>query len=159
MLNFFNKCLMWRKKGNLRFYQTRTPCRCRDLLGNTVYVGIVSVCDSQLLRTRAATFLMWPHIFVLIMGQGTHDHIFSDVPDLGGWKSRIKGALILMLPPMLCDFVLWLPTCGSCNMWGKELCGGGRSYELKPCFLLFENSLNTRGWLSLLNRSLSHLIR
>lgn len=122
-------------------------------LFNTVYVEVVSVYDSQLLRTRAAMFLTWPHIFVFDNGtRNTWSH-FSDVPDLGGWKSPIKGALILMLPPMLCDFVLWLPTGGSCNMWGSELLGRGPSYELKPSFLLFENSLNIRGWLSLLNRS------
>lgn len=71
---------------------------------------------------------------------------FSDVPDLGGSKAHIKGkwALILTLPTMLCNLVLLLPTGGS-NMWGYYLLGGGVRYELKPCFLPFENSLDIRG--------------
>lgn len=60
-----------KEKGNPEILSDSHTLQVPGPLGSTVYVEVVSVCDSQLLRTRAATFLMWPHIFVLIMGQGT----------------------------------------------------------------------------------------
>lgn len=46
---------------------------------------------------------------------------------------------------MLCNLILLLPMGGSRNIWGNDLLGGGLRYELEPCFLPFDNSLDTRG--------------